>query len=109
MLLESWKRPKGSSITVCCREPAMEAGMVRVTSPGGCSFSGQSGAKTQVLCISAPPHSFASATGTFARCITFPIIPSLSLSAYSNLILQDLGQVSLTLPFEAFPDHIIAQ
>ena len=39
MLLESWKPLKGSLITVCCRESAMNVGLVGVTTPR--AFSGQ--------------------------------------------------------------------
>lgn len=95
MLLKSWKEPKGSSVTLCFKHPEMDTGMVRVTCPVAYSFPGlKPRTKTQGLCRLVPLYSFVSATGIFAHLI-FLLIPSPSLSAYLNLILQDFGQAPL--------------
>ena len=88
MLLESWKPLKGSSITVCGRESAVNAEIVGVTAPR--AFSGRR-TKTR-SCASRPcPTALLQPQGSLPIVFTFFIISSPSHSAYSNLILQGLS------------------
>lgn len=100
MLLDSWKPLRGSSITVCGRESAVNAGIVGVTAPR--AFSGQRRTKTRP-CASRPcPTALLQPQASLPIVFTFFIIPSPPHSAYSNLILQGLSQVPLTYALKFF-------
>ena len=100
MLLDSWKTLKGSLITVCGRESAVNAGIVGVTARR--AFSGQRRTKIR-SCASRPcPTALLQPQASLPIVFTFFIIPSPSHSAYSNLILQGLSQVPLTYALKFF-------